>query len=218
MIELRINLHRDGCLKGFQASGHAGSGKKGEDIVCAAVTVLLRTAARLISGEKGLETGGEALRPGEMTFFLISMPAEYTEWVKGAEKLQQFENLLSEDYIKDLVNKAKSLKEYKLIIEIFDGLSQKDLKNFSVRVLKQSENLIIIFLNKVDNGIMVLGMMAPIPAQKSEFNMGNFIKECMSRFNGKGGGRKDYGQGFIDNKDLNIEEIKIFILKRLNSI
>ena len=142
----------------------------------------------------------------------------YTEWVKGAEKLQQFENLLSEDYIKDLVNKAKSLKEYKLIIEIFDGLSQKDLKNFSVRVLKQSENLIIIFLNKVDNGIMVLGMMAPIPAQKSEFNMGNFIKECMSRFNGKGGGRKDYGQGFIDNKDLNIEEIKIFILKRLNSI
>ena len=83
MIELRVNLYRDGCLKGFQASGHAGSGKKGEDIVCAAVTVLLRTAARLISGEKGLETGGEALGPGEMTFFLISMPAEYREWVKG---------------------------------------------------------------------------------------------------------------------------------------
>ncbi len=83
MIELRVNLHRDGSLKGFQASGHAGSGKKGEDIVCAAVTILLRTAARLISGEKALETRGEAPGPGEMTFFLISMPAEYREWVKG---------------------------------------------------------------------------------------------------------------------------------------
>ena len=83
MIELKVNLHRDGCLKGFQASGHAGSGKKGEDIVCAAVTVLLRTAARLISREKGLETRGEALEPGGMTFFLKSMPAEYREWVKG---------------------------------------------------------------------------------------------------------------------------------------
>ena len=83
MIELKVNLYRDGSLKGFQASGHAGSGKKGEDIVCAAVTILLRTAARLISMEKGLETRGEALGPGRMTFFLISIPAEYREWVRG---------------------------------------------------------------------------------------------------------------------------------------
>lgn len=83
MIELKVNLYKDGSLKGFQASGHAGSGKKGEDTLCAAVTILLRTSARLISGEKALETRGEAPRPGEMTFFLISMPAEYREWVKG---------------------------------------------------------------------------------------------------------------------------------------
>jgi uncharacterized protein YsxB (DUF464 family) len=83
LIELKVNLYQDGSLKDFQASGHAGSGKKGEDIVCAAVTVLLRTTARLISREKSLETRGEALGPGGMTFFLISMPAEYREWVKG---------------------------------------------------------------------------------------------------------------------------------------
>jgi len=63
LIELKVTLYRDGSLKGFQASGHAGSGK--------------------ISREKGLETRGEALGPGGMTFFLISMPAEYRQWVKG---------------------------------------------------------------------------------------------------------------------------------------
>ena len=83
--------------------------------------------------------------------------------------------------------------------------------------MKQSENIIAIFLNKDDNGIMVLGMMGPIPAQKSEFNMGNIIKECMSKFNGKGGGKKDYGQGFIDNKDLNVEQIKTYLINKLSN-
>ena len=64
---------------------------------------------------------------------------------------------------------------------------------------------------------MVLGMMGSIPAQDSEFNMGSVIKECMSRFNGKGGGKKDYGQGFIDNKDLNVEQVKTYLINKLSN-
>jgi uncharacterized protein len=33
------------------ASGHAGKGKRGDDIVCAAVTVLLRTTMTVLSGQ-----------------------------------------------------------------------------------------------------------------------------------------------------------------------
>ena len=140
----------------------------------------------------------------------------YDEWAEGIAKIKQMKNLLNEDYIKDLVYNAQKFQKYKLIIDSFDGLSQNDLKNFSVRVMKHSEDLIAIFLNKTDEGMMILGMMGTKPAKESGFNTGNFVKECVENFGGKGGGKKDYGQGFISNKDVNIHEIKNYILDKLN--
>jgi alanyl-tRNA synthetase len=137
----------------------------------------------------------------------------YQEWSEGIRKIKQLKNLLSEEYIKDLVKKAQKLEDYKLILEEFDNLPQNDLKNFSVRLMKHSEDLITIFLNKTEKGIMILGMIGSKPAQESEFSIGDFIKESMTHFNGKGGGKKDYGQGVIEN--FSIEEVKSYIIKQL---
>ncbi|TKJ22709.1 MAG: alanine--tRNA ligase [Promethearchaeota archaeon Loki_b32] len=142
----------------------------------------------------------------------------YSEWAEGIKKIKQMKNLLSDDYIEDLVNNAQTFKHYKLIIESFDGLSQDDLKNFSVRVMKYSNDVIAIFTNKTEKGIMVLGMIGSKPAQESEFNVGTFVKDVVIMFNGKGGGKKDYGQGFINDKEISIDDVKTCIKGKIKNI
>ncbi|MFX0056681.1 MAG: alanine--tRNA ligase [Candidatus Heimdallarchaeota archaeon] len=140
----------------------------------------------------------------------------YDEWIEGIRKIKQMKNLLNDDYIKNLVNNAQNFENYRLIIEYFEDLSQNDLKNFSIRVMKHSKDLITIFINKSKKGLMILGMEAENPTQNSEFNIGDFIQECVTDFGGKGGGRKDFGQGFISNKDVNIIDIRNYFIKKLN--
>jgi uncharacterized protein YsxB (DUF464 family) len=40
MIRVRIERDSMGRIRGFEATGHAGAGPRGKDIVCAAVSVL----------------------------------------------------------------------------------------------------------------------------------------------------------------------------------
>ena len=83
MIRLSVRLRADGCLAGFAASGHAGAGPKGGDPVCAAVTVLLRTAARVLAGQPDLRAEGESPAEGEMRLELAPPPEARREWVRG---------------------------------------------------------------------------------------------------------------------------------------
>jgi hypothetical protein len=54
LIEIEAVLEKDGILRACKASGHAGAGKAGTDIVCAAVSVLIRTAFNTLSNRKGI--------------------------------------------------------------------------------------------------------------------------------------------------------------------
>ena len=139
----------------------------------------------------------------------------HDEWIEGTKKIKQMKNLLNDDYIKDLVNSAQKYQNYKLIIEHFEDLSQDDLKNFSIRVMKHSKDLITIFLSKSKQGVMILGMEGEKPNKESELNIGDVIKKCAANFGGKGGGRKDFGQAFISNKEVNITELKNYLIKKL---
>jgi uncharacterized protein YsxB (DUF464 family) len=73
LIEIEAVLDESGTLRACKASGHAGAGPKGGDIVCAAVSVLLRTAVRALSGRKGISIRYEAPEPG-----LLFLEADYT--------------------------------------------------------------------------------------------------------------------------------------------
>ena len=66
MIEIEAVLEGDGTLRACRASGHAGAGKAGTDIVCAAVSVLMRTALSVLSGKKGITVRGGAPEKGQM--------------------------------------------------------------------------------------------------------------------------------------------------------
>ena len=66
MIEIEAVLDSGGVLRACKAAGHAGAGKTGSDIVCAAVSVLMRTAFSILSGRKGITIQGGAPEKGRM--------------------------------------------------------------------------------------------------------------------------------------------------------
>lgn len=60
-------VRREGFLA-CKASGHALFDKNGRDIVCAAATVLLRTAALTLDGRSGVAFDGRAPERGALSF------------------------------------------------------------------------------------------------------------------------------------------------------
>ena len=66
-------LDEAGLLRSCRVSGHAGAGKRGSDIVCAAVSVLTRTIIRILSGRKGITLRGDITEQGK-----FHMEADYT--------------------------------------------------------------------------------------------------------------------------------------------
>ena len=54
MIQAELVLDEAGLLRICRVEGHAGAGLRGNDIVCAAVSVLTRTMARVLSERKDI--------------------------------------------------------------------------------------------------------------------------------------------------------------------
>ncbi|MFQ3547263.1 MAG: ribosomal-processing cysteine protease Prp [Termitinemataceae bacterium] len=74
MLTIDVVLDSDGLLQACGISGHANAGPKGADIVCAAVSILARTALKTLSGKKGIVVQGKAPKRGA-----FSMEVRYTE-------------------------------------------------------------------------------------------------------------------------------------------
>ena len=71
MIRARARIDAEGRLLGFSAAGHAGRGERGYDIVCAAFTVLARTAFRAMEALPGAELEGAASERGRLSFEVV---------------------------------------------------------------------------------------------------------------------------------------------------
>jgi uncharacterized protein YsxB (DUF464 family) len=73
LIEIEAVLDESGVLRSCRASGHARAERKGADIICAAVSVLMRTAVSVLSGRKGIVIRYDAPEEG-----LLFLEADYT--------------------------------------------------------------------------------------------------------------------------------------------
>jgi uncharacterized protein YsxB (DUF464 family) len=73
LLEIEAVLDERGILQSCKASGHAKAGRKGTDIVCAAVSVLMRTAVRALSDRKGITLRYDAPEEG-----FLFLEANYT--------------------------------------------------------------------------------------------------------------------------------------------
>ncbi len=83
MIRLSIVLDRRGCLSSFTADGHAGGAAAGQDIVCAAATALLRTAARSVLAVPGIGAEADAPAPGAMRLTVLRCEGRQRPWLRG---------------------------------------------------------------------------------------------------------------------------------------
>jgi uncharacterized protein YsxB (DUF464 family) len=73
LIEITLVLDEADILRSCNIQGHAGAGKQGGDVVCAAVSVLIRTALRVLADKPGVTIRGEAPERGSLW-----MEADYT--------------------------------------------------------------------------------------------------------------------------------------------
>jgi len=64
VIKIEAVLGEGGILRSCRASGHAGAGRAGSDVVCAAVSVLMRAAVRALSEREGISLRCGAPEPG----------------------------------------------------------------------------------------------------------------------------------------------------------
>ncbi|MDR2730484.1 MAG: ribosomal-processing cysteine protease Prp [Treponema sp.] len=64
MIKVNAVVDDEGILRSCKVCGHSGAGGKGGDIVCAAVSVLMRTAFSVLNDREGLIIRGDAPEPG----------------------------------------------------------------------------------------------------------------------------------------------------------
>ena len=82
MIRAELVLE-GGYLRSCHISGHAGAGPKGSDIVCAAVSVLARTAFIVLSKRKGIEINGGNPERGEFRMEVKSLDGEIKDFLAG---------------------------------------------------------------------------------------------------------------------------------------
>lgn len=88
MINVRLVLSFNGALSSFEAKGHAQKGLRGYDIVCASVTVLMRTTLAVLEGSiKGLLATSSG--PGMLSVKIPETIDEYDELLQYAGRFLQ---------------------------------------------------------------------------------------------------------------------------------
>jgi uncharacterized protein YsxB (DUF464 family) len=75
MIRVDVILDLEGLLKSCMVVGHAGAGPEGSDIVCAAVSILTKTALKTLAGRDGIIVRVPAGLPERGSF---AMETDYT--------------------------------------------------------------------------------------------------------------------------------------------
>ena len=83
MVNIVVALDGKGCLSRLHLSGHAGFVSSGADPACAAVTLLARTTARLVSSRSGWTVDGDAPEPGNLSLVIRRRPEDTDEWLRG---------------------------------------------------------------------------------------------------------------------------------------
>ncbi len=70
MTEVLLVCTKSGVLKSVNAKGHAAYSSKGSDIVCAALSVLLRTVAEILEQTEGISVKIDASSRGTLAFLI----------------------------------------------------------------------------------------------------------------------------------------------------
>jgi len=83
ILKINLCLNSNNIIKYVTAEGHAGESPAGENIICAAVSVLIRSAYRTIVKNSKVEACITAKNEGSLYFRIIQYEDSQIEWLKG---------------------------------------------------------------------------------------------------------------------------------------
>jgi len=83
MIQIDMLVDGAGLIRSCAVQGHAGSGKRGSDVVCAAVSVLTRAFARSLAERQGVSIRGSMSEQGNFQVE-VEYTAEGKDFLAGA--------------------------------------------------------------------------------------------------------------------------------------
>ncbi len=135
----------------------------------------------------------------------------YNEWKEGKQKLSTIKDLFSDELIEKRIENAQLYHNAKLIFESTEDLTQNDVKNLSQNILKKDPTTITFISNQSEKGIMLMGMSGSKSSIESDINIGNIVSAIKKHFNGKGGGKNDFGQVLITKKGVTSAEVLQYI-------
>jgi alanyl-tRNA synthetase len=135
----------------------------------------------------------------------------YNEWKEGTQKLSEIKQLFSDKRIEEIIENGWNYEKVNVIFESTEGLTQDDVKNLSQKILKKKDNMIVFIANKSEKGLMLMGMAGSKLSKNADINIGKIISDAVKHFEGKGGGKYDYGQGFITKKGISASDVLNFM-------
>lgn len=83
MIRARVVLDELGCVKRFEAEGHALLAPKGGDIACSAFSALARSAYEALAALPGAALDADAADRGRFVFEVLAVPSISAERAAG---------------------------------------------------------------------------------------------------------------------------------------
>ncbi|OHD30589.1 MAG: hypothetical protein A2087_14365 [Spirochaetes bacterium GWD1_61_31] len=86
-VHIDIVLAPDGIIRRVRADGHAGKAAAGNNLLCAAITVLLRSLFESWSRYPGVTLDGAAARPGQLAFRLEAFDPALTATLRGGSDI-----------------------------------------------------------------------------------------------------------------------------------
>ena len=109
MIQVRIIRSENGMLRSCEAKGHAGFAEKGQDIVCAAVSSILRTVLALLEKTPTVRLLVNTPEPGNL-FFCVqdNDKADNALLIHCGDFLKQGLGLLQDEYPEHVSLKEKT--------------------------------------------------------------------------------------------------------------
>ncbi|MBC7087224.1 MAG: alanine--tRNA ligase [Tissierellales bacterium] len=121
------------------------------------------------------------------------------------------------DSVDDIINKAKTIGNLRLIIHDCEDMSPQEMRELG-DIIKSKLNDGVIFLVSRDEDKIVFISMATEKAVELGVNVGVLVKHASNVVGGNGGGRKDLAQGggkFADKLDDALKEIEILLREQL---
>ena len=83
MVEIAVVLDASGALSRLSLRGHAGDARSGENVACAAVTLMVRSLARLVAARSEWRVDGNASQPGNLSLEIKRRPEDTDAWLRG---------------------------------------------------------------------------------------------------------------------------------------